>query len=319
MVHVIRSIDAHAGGAAVRLLVDGLPTPRGATMALKGEWMRRHADHLRRSVLLEPRGHAGLIGAMLTEPIAPGGHAGLLFMDAEGYPALSGGAVMAAATIALERQLIEVPDPSRLAFDTAAGTVYAATRLELARDRRRVEAVTVTGVPSYVVSGGRSLRIGARELRVDLAFAGVLYAIVDTEAIGIGLTGATRPELLRLAVQIREAAGSDVAGIVFTGPPEHPEAHLRSIVVPGGRVDRSPSVTGTSAVMSVLDAMGLLEEAMPFVHESLAGTLLRGTIAHRTQVGDVPAIITNIEGSAWITGEHTFLIDDDDPIRDGIA
>lgn len=319
MIHVIRSIDAHAGGAAVRLFVDGVPPPHGATMAHKAQWMRRHADHLRRSALLEPRGHAGLVGAMLTEPVAPGSHAGLLFMDGEGYPALSGGAVMAAATIALERRLIDVADASRLAFDTPAGTVYAAAQLHIAGERRRVDTVTVTNVPSYVLSGGRSLHVGPRELRVDVAFGGALYAIVDTEAIGIGLTGATLPELLRLAARIREAAAGDITGVVFTGPPRDPEAHLRSIVVPGGRVDRSPSVTGTSAVMAVLDAMGLLEDAMPFVHESLAGTLLRGSVAHRTQVNETPAIVPRIEGSAWITGEHTFLVDDDDPLKEGMA
>jgi proline racemase len=37
----------------------------------------------------------------------------------------------------------------------------------------------------------------------------------------------------------------------------------------------------------------------------------------RTAVGVLPAISTEIEGSAWITGEHTFVVSDEDPFRDG--
>jgi proline racemase len=107
---------------------------------------------------------------------------------------------------------------------------------------------------------------------------------------------------------------------VFTGPPLDPEAHLRNVTVTaGGVVHRSPSGTGTAAVMAVLDAMGLLTEGQTFVHESITGALFRGRAAQRTVVGDYPALRAAITGSAWITGEHTFFVDDDDPFRDGFA
>ena len=324
MIHVVRSIDAHVGGTAVRLLVDGIPRPSGKTMAQKSEWMKRHADELRRSVLFEPRGHADLVGALLTEPVTPGADAGMLFMDGGGFVPLSGAAVIAAATIAIEKGLIVGAAP-RLTVDTPAGTVYAEARLQNAGDRQRVDSVRFTNVPSYVLMGGHALKIGARELRVDLAFGGLLYAIADTEAIGIPLDGATVPALGRLAAQIREAAGragpegERLDGVIFTGPPRDPEAHLRNITVSaGGLVDRSASATGTAAVMAVLDAMGLLQDDSPFVHESLVGTLHRGRVARRTQVGDLPAIVPEVEGSAWITGEHTFYMDDDDPFKEGV-
>ena len=69
--------------------------------------------------------------------------------------------------------------------------------------------------------------------------------------------------------------------------------------------------------MAVLDAMGLLPPDQPFIHEGLSGSLLRGHVLRRTAIGDLPAIITEITGSAWITGEHTFVLDDDDPFREG--
>src|SRR5690349_19290727 len=125
MVEQIRSIDAHAGGAAVRLLSEGVPTPQGRTMAQKRDWMRRHADWIRCALLREPRGVADMVGCLFTEATSPSAHAGLLFMDADGYPLLSGAAVIAAATVAAERRLIEGADWSRLALETPAGTVHA--------------------------------------------------------------------------------------------------------------------------------------------------------------------------------------------------
>src|SRR5207249_496680 len=99
MVHAIKTIDAHTAGEPLRLHVEGLPRPVGKTMLEKREWMRRHADHLRRAVMLEPRGHADMYGAMLTEPVSPGSQAGVLFMHNEGYSTMCGHGVIAATTI----------------------------------------------------------------------------------------------------------------------------------------------------------------------------------------------------------------------------
>jgi proline racemase len=343
MRQVLKTIDAHVAGEPLRLIVGGAPRPSGKTMAQKRDWMKRHADHVRRAVVLEPRGHRDMCAAMLTEPVAPGSDAGILFLQNDGYPAILGHGVVAAATIAIEARLLvsnDVSGPeSRIAFDTPAGTVHARARLQSRGDAPHVDSVVFTNVPSFVLSGGHTVHValsraesrGARELRADIAFGGVFYAIADTEAIGIPLTVSRLPDLRRLGVEIRtsiNAAGaithpvdeslSGVAAVIFTGPPQDPEAHLRNVTVFGdGAVDRSPCATGTSAVMAVLDAMGLLGEEQPFVHESVLGTLHRGRIARRTQVGDHAAIVTEIEATAWITGEQTLYVDDDDPLRDG--
>lgn len=330
MVQVIRTIDAHVGGQPLRLVVEGAPRLAGRTMAQKQEALRRRGDALRRAVVLEPRGHGDMCAALLTEPVSPGAHAGLLFMHAGGFAPMSGHAVIAVTTIALERGLI-VTDADALVFDTVAGAVHAHARLQRHGNRVRVDSVAFTNVPSFVASPGLGVRLGTRELRVDIAFGGAFYAIADTEAIGIPLDAGRLPELRRLGVEIRasidhsgriehpaDPALSGVAGVVFTGPPHDPEAHLRNVTVfGGGAVDRAPSGTGTSAVMAVLDAMGLLPEEEVFVHESLVGALYRGRIVRRTQVRDVQAIVPQIEGAGWITGEHTFYVDDDDPLREG--
>jgi proline racemase len=248
--------------------------------------------------------------------------------------------VIAATTIAIEAGLIVFGGPDRvrsttaeipIVFDTPAGTVQARARMQSRGNRQRVDTVVFGNVPAFVLTGGHAVRVGSRELRVDIAFGGLFYAIADTEAIGIPLTLARLPELRRLGVEIRasiNAAGtmahpsneslSGIGAVIFTGPPQDPEAHLRNVTVFGdGAIDRSPCAAGTSAVMAVLDAMGLLE-GHEFVHESVIGTLHRGRLVRRTQVGDCQAIVTEIEASAWMTGEHAFYIDEDDPLKDGL-
>ena len=248
---------------------------------------------------------------------------------------MSGHAVIAITTIAFERRLALAHPPGsgeeRLVFDTPAGSVHARARLELHGDARSVDSVAVTNVPAFVHAPAVPVLVGRRDLRVDIAFGGAFYAIVDSEATGVPLDAVHVPDLRRLGAEISasvnathrpvhpaDSALSGVAGVIFTGPALDPEAHLRNVMVrASGSVDRSPGGTGTSAVMAVLDAMGLLPDHQAFVHESLSGALFRGRPLHRTIVADFPALVTEIEGSAWITGEHRFFLDDDDPFREG--
>lgn len=344
----VKTVDAHVGGQTLRLIVDGVPHPSGRTMRDKRAWLRRRADGIRRALVLEPRGHADLVAAVLTEAASPEAHAGILFMDGSGFPPISGHGIIAAATIAVARDLFvsrDAPGPStrrsdirslgasadvRIAFDTPAGVVHTVVHAEGQGSERRIHSVVFTNVPAFVHSAAHPVRVGTRELRVDVAFAGLFYAIVDTEATGVALRAERLPDLRRLGIELQstlnstaefvhpvDADAKGISGVIFTGPPADPEAHLRSVVVSGAVVDRSPGGTATAAVMAVLDAMGLLAGDRHFVHESITGTLFRGRAVRHNALGDASALVAEIEGSAWITGEHTFLIDEDDPMREG--
>ena len=334
MKQVIRTIDAHAGGLPVRLLVDGVATGGGRSLAARTDRFRRQFDHARRALVRPPRGHDGLVAAVLSEPLTPGAHAAVIFMDAEGYPSLNGEAMMAVATIAIERGVIVTNEPgpeARLTFDTPAGTVTVQLRVEERAGDVRVDSVTLTNVPAFVQAAAHAVRTATRDLHVDIAFGGVFHAILDTEALGIPLDASRLPDVRRMAVDILRALNASggvqhpadgtmmpVAALTITAAARDPEAHLRNLTIGAdGALDPSASTTGTSAAMAVLDAMGLLLDDQPFVHEGIIGSLLRGRMLRRTQVGDVPAVITAITGSAWITGEHTFVLDEDDPFRDG--
>jgi len=186
-------------------------------------------------------------------------------------------------------------------------------------------------VPSFVLCGGITVKLGTRQIRADVAFGGAFYAIVDSEAVGLPIDVPHLPELRRMGMQIKRAIETahtiahpldpglqGIYGTVFTGPPVDPQADVRNVTIfADAEVDRSPCGTGTAAVMAVIDAMGLLGEDRPFVCESLIGTRFTGRLRARTSVGEHQAIVSEIEGSAWITGEHTFLVDDADPLKSG--
>ncbi len=309
---IIKTIDAHAAGGPLRLVVDGFPSPQGRSMLEKRDWAAQHADDLRRALILEPRGHKDMCGAVLTEPVSRDAHAGVLFFDNDGYSTMSGHCLLGVAKIALERGLV-MPGGggSTIVFDTPAGSV----RATVAGDR-----VSFVNVPAYVLHAGVPLQFGPRLLRADIACAASCYAIVDAESAGLAIDPRHAPELSRAGMTIRAmvAKVQPVDGTIFTGPPHEAGADLRNAAVfADGAVDRSPCGAGTSAVMAVIDAMGLLGGDRPFVHESIIGTRFEGCVTARTIVGDYPAIVTEISGAAWITGEHTFLIDDHDPLRAG--
>lgn len=300
----IKTIDAEVAGEPVRLIVSGAPTVPGRTMVEKRAWFRKHGTELRKLLMLEPRGHAGMHGAMLTEPVSPGAHAGLLSMHAAGFPQVSGEGIVAAVTIALETRLLEGA-ADEVTIDTPVGVFRATPQ----RSGERVSSVALTGVPSFVQSAGVPLRIGSRSITVDVAFGGELYAIADSEAIGIPVDMSNASALVRMGRAITDAIDQDIQGAIFTGSPRV-AADIRSATVMDGEVlRRSPGVTGTAALMAVLNAMGVLTDGSRFTHEGILGTTLRGTITGQQRIGDVDAMIPMIEASASITGFHEFVSD----------
>jgi proline racemase len=311
--------------------VDGFPRVEGDTMLERREWVRANCDHLRTALMLEPRGHADMYGALLTEPEHPDSDAGVLFMHNEGYSTMCGHGVIAVVTMAIERGLIVPRGGDDVVLDSPAGRIRARAHVRREGGRTRVERVSFVNVPSFILHAGVPVRIGGRELRADVAFGGAFYAVVDAESAGLGVrpehlgelrrTGMAIKRAIEEAVQIVHPDETELRGIygtIFTGPPSSEQVHLRNVTIfADAQVDRSPCGTGTCAVMAVLSAMGLLGVDQPFVHESIIHTQFRGRVVNETRVGDHPAIVPEIEGEAYITGENVFLMDDEDPLRHG--
>jgi proline racemase len=328
----MKSLEFHIGGQPVRVIVDGVPSPQGRTQAQKAAWFARHADRYRRGLVLAPRGHADMRAVLLTEPSSADAHAGLVFLDGAGCPRFAMPGVMAAAVAAVAHGLISTGDGGasgmRLVFDTPAGAVTAFV------DEAGGGAghVRVRGVPSFVHAAGVPVVLPGRTLPVDIAFSGEFYALVDGEAAGVPLDDAHVPELRRLGQAVCAAVNQavtvahpddrtleGVTGVLFTGPARDDGAHLRSVLVTAqGAVDCSPGSSATAAVMAVLDAMGLLGHAPAFIHEGLSGAQFTGRVESRAQVGELPALVVDVEARAWPTGEETWILDHDDPFHQGL-
>ena len=216
-------------------------------------------------------------------------------------------------------------------LDAPAGQIRARAEIRRDGDRTRVERVSFVNVPSFTLRAAVPVRVGNREVRADVAFGGAFYAIVDAESAGMAVRPERLGDLRRAGMAIKHAVEAampvvhpsepelcGIYGTIFTGPPSSEEAHLRNVTIfAEAEVDRSPCGTGTCAVMAVLAAMGLLGAEETFVHESIIGTRFRGRVVGETTVGELPAILPEIEGEAYITGENVFLIDESDPLRHG--
>ena len=328
---IISTIDAHTAGEPLRLIVDGFPKIEGRTILEKRQWVLEHCDHLRTALMLEPRGHTDMYGALLTEPEHAGSDAGVLFMHNEGYSTMCGHGVIAVVTIALERGLI-VPrsGSSEIVLDSPAGPIRARANVTTDGGRTRVSSVSFVNVPSFVLHPAVPVQAAGRSFRADVAYGGAFYAIVDSEAVGIPVLPSRLPDLRRVGMEIKAAVEaavtvvhpdepqlSGIYGTIFTGPAGE-GADLRNVTIfANAEVDRSPCGTGTCAVMAVLAGMGLLSADYTFVHESVIGTRFRGRIAGQTFVGETAAILPEVEGEAWITGDHRFVIDGKDPLVEG--
>jgi proline racemase len=274
-----------------------------------------------------------MTGAALTAPASPMADFGLLFMHAGGCIDFCGHGLIGAVTIALERKLFVPSDSHRsLTVETVAGPVRVQPDIARRDGRVRVARVTYRSHPVHVVAAGARAAIGARDARVDIVWANGLFALVDGEALGIplvpgslfalrqaGLALFEDLDLRRSAAAVPAGQPPRFEGVVLLGQPS-PGADVRSATVyADGVVDRSPSGSATAAVVSVLDAMGLVEGDRRVVHESLWGTRFEAGIAARREDGARVSLEIDVGGEAWITGEHTFVFDPDDPLRAGLG
>lgn len=309
-----RTIDAHTGGEPLRLITAGWPEPQGKTILEKREYAKRKQDHLRRVLMFEPRGHADMYGALLTEPERPDSDTGVLFMHNEGFSLMCGHGIIALTKILIERNMM--PGPA-IIFDAPAGQIKA---------HYKNGEVSFLNVPSFVLAAGLPVTVGGKTMNVDVAFGGAFYAIVDAEAAGLAVVPEKLTELRAMGDAISRAVEkaikvvhptepglNSVYGTIFTGPPDAGGADLKNVTIFADKeVDRSPCGTGTCAVLAVLDAMALLDPARPFVHESIVGSTFTARVASRTTIGDIPAIVPELTGRASITGDHTFVVEKDD-------
>ncbi len=321
-------VDSHTMGEPTRIILKGFPRLEGRTMMERKQYLARNYDHFRTALMLEPRGHKDMFGALITEPATPGADLGVIFMENSGYLNMCGHGSIGTATVAVETGLVPVEEPyTHLTLDAPAGPVRARVRVEKGRARE----VTLVNVPAFVYREGLSVPVpGYGEVPCDIAFGGSFFALVDAEKVGLCVCGAHLAALTELgmalmavinrAVPVRHPE-ADICGVdlvEFFSPAADGCADLKNVVVFGDRqIDRSPCGTGTSAKLACLYRKGLLKMGQPFVYEGITGSRFRGVVVGETRVGEYPAVVPEITGSAFITGVNRLILNGDDPEKYG--
>ena len=325
----ITVIGCHVGGEDNHVIVGGVLPPPGATMFDKKRYLETQADELRRWLLLEPRGKPSLCVNLVTPPTRPDCDAGLIIMEATDYPPMSGSNTICTVTVLLETGMLPMREPvTRLTLDTPAGPVPVEARC---RDGK-VERVEFTNVPCFVTDLDVPVDVeGLGPVRVDVAYGGAFFAIVDAPALGLAVEPKHARDLVVLGNRIlaavartvvpRHPDNPDIQGVTFTEfvmPFDGAGTVSRNaVVVAPGRIDRSPCGTGTCARLAVLHARGRLRVKEGFTHESIIGSRFEGAIAAEATVGGRRAIVPTIAGQAWITGVFQHGFDPADPFRQG--
>ena len=323
----IACIDSHVAGEPLRLLVGG-PRLKGKTMYEKQCFMQEHFDFIRTATMLEPRGHADMFGAVLTEPCDPEADLGILFINGGCYDNMCGHGSIAVGCIAVDAGLVKVTEPvTNVKIDTIAGMVTIKVEVQ---DGHSV-AATLQGIPSFLYKQDVELDVFGKKVVIDIAYGGNFFAIVDFQQLGLTHSIQDVDSFIRYGKEIRDQVNHNIKiqhpiypyinwvnDILFTGNPAFPRDTYKSLVFLGeAQIDRSPCGTGTSARMGMLYRKGLLKRGEVFRHESVLGTVFEGSVGPDVKVGDYDAIIPLVKSRGFIIGTSNLIIDEADPVKYG--
>ncbi|MBM4169250.1 MAG: proline racemase [Ignavibacteria bacterium] len=325
----IATLDAHTGGEPLRIVIDGFPELNGSTILEKRRDAQLRYDHLRKAIMLEPRGHRDMYGCIIVPPVAPGSDFGVLFTHAEGYSTMCGHGIIAVSMVAVKTGLVSPTEPeTMIRIDTPAGLVRSSVHV---RDGM-IGSVSFANVPSFVVTLDEIVAVpGLGDVRFDLAFGGAYYAYVAASDVGLRCDSQETDLLIRHGMAIKRAImdqrtithpiDADLGflyGTIFVAASHDPAVHSRNVCIfADGQVDRSPTGTGVSGRLAIHFKKGELKQHEPIVVESITGSRFTGWVEEIGNVGSFDAVVPRIEGNAFITGRHEFLVDPNDPLRNG--
>jgi proline racemase len=318
-VDAISATDYHTGGEPFRIVTDGVEPLRGATILDKRRDALERLDHVRRLLVFEPRGHADMYGCFVVPPNDSGADLGVVFFHNAGYSTACGHGTIALVTWALDEGIVERREgENRVVVDVPSGRLESWAHVV----DGRVRSVRFRNVPAFVRAEG--LRVGGHV--VDVAFGGAFYGSVEARVQPREL-----PHLIELGRELKRSLQErhefvhplepelrDIYGVVFWQQEEGRPLTQRNVTVfADGEVDRSPCGSGTSARLALLDRSGVLARGEELRHLSVVGTEFRGRVVGDADVGGTSAVVTEVEGTAYRTGEHVFTLDAEDPVGEG--
>jgi trans-L-3-hydroxyproline dehydratase len=343
-------MELHTAGEPLRLIRSGFPDVPVLPVLERRQWVKENADHVRRSLMFEPRGHKDMYGAVLLPPYSDFADMTVLFMHNEGWSTMCGHGVIAITTGLIEDGLFPATEPvTTIRYETPAGLVAAnAATVKLEDGSWAVRGVRFTNVPSYLAAQSLSVKPDGVELHamakqygalgVDLAFGGAYYGIVNAAEVGLRVVPEQAEELRRVGSAITDVLRRDhtpahptdpdlgfVYGtiIVDLEPRTSPdgkarEAHIRNATIfADAELDRSPCGSGTSAILAQLHARGRIHAGQEIINAGITGEHFLGRVESETTIGPYAAVNTSVAGTAYVSGYSTFVVDGRDPLGEG--
>ncbi len=326
----ISVVDMHTGGEPVRIITSGYPAIPTGSILQKRVWVRDHADHLRKLLMFEPRGHADMYGALLVEGDLTGADLAVLFMHNEGYSTMCGHAVIALGRYAVDGGIVAAREPvTTVNIECPCGMV----RAEVEVSNGKAGAVAFESVPSFLHTSDAALDVpGYGRLAFDIAYGGAFYALADVAQFGLEFGRSRTRDFQDAATALTEAVKAAI-------PLDHPDdpdlAFLYGSILTDGhdgsggvasknvcvfadaQIDRSPTGSGVTARLAAMHArveVGMGEERL---FESIAGSRFTGSVSGTTTVGEREAVTVRVSGRAHYTGSAEFALEDDDELGRG--
>ncbi len=323
----INVIDSHTAGEATRIIISGVPYLPGGTLIEKAEYFRDHFDYIRTALFQEPRGLLRGEGALITSPTSAEAQLGVLFMNAKSWlVSMCGHGSIGVITAAIEFGMVDTIEPiTKVILETPAGLVPGYAKVQ----GGTVESVSILNVPSFLYQSTTVDVLDFGAVPVDIAYGGAFFAIIEASDIGVSIDLKNASWLYKLSAVIKEAANSQVNvwhpqkpfskvdGVRFYNKPSCQGEPTRSMTIFEGAIDRSPCGAGTSAYLAALYAKGQIELNEESLHESIIGTVFNAKLVSQTKVNEFDAVTTEITGSAYTTGINTFVLSQNDPMKNG--
>lgn len=325
----ISTVEVHTGGEPFRIVTSGLPRMPGKTIVERRAWLLEHADDIRQALMFEPRGHADMYGGYLTEPVSPTADFGIIFLHNEGYSDHCGHGTIALATAAVELGWVERTEPeTRVGIDAPCGFIEAFVKW----DGKHANGVRFINVPSFIYKRDVTVTTPSYgDVTGDIAYGGAFYFYTSGAPYGLEIRESSVEALKQFGAEVKQAANAAFAVV----HPDIPEInHIYGTIIDGAarfaqstqanccvfadrEVDRSPTGSGTSGRIAQLYLRGLLDKDDVLINESVIGSVFTAKVIRETVVGDIPAVVPEVSGNAYICGFCNWIIDDRDPQKQG--
>lgn len=327
---VIHTVSCHAEGEVGDVIVGGVAPPPGDTLWAQSRWIAKDQT-LRNFMLNEPRGGVFRHVNLLVPPKHPKADAAWIMMEPEDTPPMSGSNSLCVATVLLETGILPIVEPhTHLLLEAPAGLVEVVASVS----HGQVDSIKITNVPSFATELDKTIEVeGIGTLKVDIAYGGDSFVIVDASALGFGITPDEARDISEMGVKIRRAADDQLG---FSHPLIPEWTHLsfcqfaaaltirdgvkvgrNAVTIMPGKIDRSPTGTGCSARLAVLHARGQICVGEPFIGQSIIDSEFHCCIEQETKIGSLAAVVPSLSGRAFITGTHQHTLDPRDPWPQG--